>query len=282
MGGIMRITPIKTNYISQVSFGIKINGKEGSFEDLYGMLGFNETKEGENASKISEAPVEAYIDRGFYDVNLLTGKKIPARVIQKSIPNGVMLYSLKQGKSNPFCGFEEITSNGKLVKKTLYWMGFPSYVKEYKDEKLAKEVGYNNETHRKENVYVYGNPSYKIIRRSDKDSTTLDFHQSNKNGEIISILLVAPKEEGKGTLDCLVSKDGIDDKIKTRTRKISWAYLEMSIKLHKTEDNEEIIKALKHFQNIIYSPEYKNDFGKTGYLNVQLRDVIKYLEENNQ
>ena len=54
----------------------------------------------------------------------------------------------------------------------------------------------------------------------------------------------------------------------------------MSIKCHKKDDNAEIINALKRFQDIIYSPEYKEDFGKTGYLNVQLRDVIEHLEGN--
>lgn len=275
----MRISPIRMGIIKPISFGIKINGKEGSFEDLYGALDLTkETSENKKFPNTVQNPNDMYYKREHYYIDSKSDKKIPVDdVLRKETPKGSMLYTMENGSIKPYTGYQKKTYKGRTVKETLFMEGFPRRITQYKDGKPFEETCYDIITRKRESVTLLDG-SFALSKYDHGDHTELEFDKI-KNDKKIHIEIEAPKTNGTGHINCTVLRKIPNRKERKYFQDINWKFPEMRINTQGSEDKREILNALRHLQKTLYSPEYKNDFGKTGYLNVQLRDVIKYLEK---
>ncbi len=165
--------------------------------------------------------------------------------------------------------------NNEIVQEIRYIKGYPMSITDYKDGKEYKYTHFSQNSHKINHVY-YFDRSFELSQKSGPQNSYLEveYQRTNKYGEKYALNLTATnKQDVEGKAQCQIpTDDGY------KTIELKWDYFKKYSFDGSKEDAKNLQNALDELKDVINKDEYKKDFGSNDYLNKELSDAIKYLE----
>lgn len=221
----------------------------------------------------------------YYRANFGTYKKLTdGFIIAKRTKNADRLFhSFKLGdqyNSILFNGYIKHFAPDGIVIETYYDDGYISMINTYKNGKMCKGELFNPNSHKKEFVKKFDGP-FIMMQSYQPSGTRVDIITRNQDStEKLKVYFYASNDINYES-SCKTFQ--ITNGNKSTICGINWGSEKKTIMVGNSKECDKKLKnALEFIQKTVQSSEYTKDFGQNEKLNLQLSEIISYLNNETQ
>ena len=221
----------------------------------------------------------------YYRANFGTYKKLTDGFITaKRIKNADRLFYLfklgDQYNSILFNGYIKHFASDGIVIETYYDDGYISMINTYKNGKMCKGELFNPNSHKKECVKKFDGP-FIMTQSYQPSGTRVDILTRNQDSrEKLKVYFYASNGRDYES-SCKTFQ--ITNGNKSTICGINWGSEKKTIMISDSKEcNKKLKNALEFIQKTVQSPKYTEDFGRNEKLNLQLSEIISYLDNETQ